>query len=125
MRVELPAITVTVNGTDQVASTTIATAGPYVVVVATTLPDLVYSVTSVYLGDLDGTVAASHLHLTARGGQRLEQRKLAAVGPGATHARACLLDHAAELNAALGGNAQIDVGPAALEHAAAAWQPGH
>lgn len=67
MRVELPAIAVTVDGVEQAASTTIATAGPYVVV-ATTLPDRVQLVTSVYLGDLTGPVAASHLHLVAGAG---------------------------------------------------------
>ena len=46
--------------------------------------------------------------------------------PGLTHARTCLLDHGAELQAALGeltGEAvSVDVGPRALDQAAEAWQ---
>ncbi len=125
MRIALPEITVAVDGTPQAASSTIATAGAYVVVVATTLPDLAVGVTSVYLGDVAGPVAVSHLHLGPAGHQLL-QRQLPALGPGVTHARACLLDHAAALQAVLGdshGEVEIDVGLAALERAAAAWDP--
>jgi hypothetical protein len=43
------------------------------------------------------------------------------------HARACLLDHAAELQHALadftGADVRVDVSPRALERAAEAWDP--
>ena len=45
--------------------------------------------------------------------------------PGLTHARTCLLDHAAELQTALaeltGEAVSVDVAPRALDQAATAW----
>jgi hypothetical protein len=118
--------TVAIATTIERSSTTIATAGGYVVVIATTLPDRVYGLTSCYLGALDGDTAVSHLHLGPERQDRLTQRVLPAEQqPGLTHARACLLDHAGELQAALSDFTQqhvsVDVSPRALEQAAGAW----
>ena len=125
MRIELDSFQVRVDGTAVRSSTTIGSVGGYVVVVATTLPDQVVGVTSCYLGALAGAIAASHLRL---GPDRQEQLR-AEVLPAPTHvgerARACLLDHAAELQQALaeltGAEVRVDVDPGALERAADAW----
>jgi hypothetical protein len=127
VRVELDDVTITVDGQPAKSSTTIAAAGAYVVVVATTLPDLVRGLTSCYLGQPGGALAASHLHL---GPDRHEQLTQHVVPPGRLHATtagACLLDHAAELQTALAELADarvaVDVGLTALARAADAWGP--
>lgn len=55
----------------------------------------------------------------------IQQRVLAGQQPGETHARACLLDHAAELQTMLAeitdGTITIDVAPVALHEATRAW----
>jgi hypothetical protein len=99
VRQTLDDITVAIASTLETSSTTIATVGAYVVVVATTLPDRAIGLTSCYLGELDGDTAVSHLHLGPGPRERLSQRILEAGQPGVTHARTCLLDHAAELRA--------------------------
>ena len=125
MRLVLHDITVAIATTPQPSSTTIATAGAYVVVVATTLPDRAVGLTSCYLGEIDGDTAASHLHLGPGPEERLSQRVLPGDQPGLTHARTCLLDHAAELQTALaeltGEAVSVDVAPRALDQAATAW----
>ena len=107
------------------SSTTIASVGAYVVVVATTLPNRAIGLTSCYLGELDGDTAVSHLHLGPGPHERLSQRVLPSQQPCLTHARTCLLDHAAELQNAVSEvteqHVSVDVGPRALEHAASAW----
>ena len=124
MRHALPDVTITIAGEKQRSSSTIATVGGYVVVVATALPAAGTTLTSCYLGQISGDTAATHLLLTPAGGAEFEHR----VVPGQLgedHARACLLDHAAELQVALTPaedvQVQIDVGPVALTRAAAAW----
>jgi hypothetical protein len=128
VRHELPDLTIAIAGTPQRSSTTIATVGAYVVVVATALPGHAVTLTSCYLGQLDGDTAASHLLLTPRAAAQLQQRVLPTLQPGETHARACLLDHAAELQAELAElddhPIQIDVGPVALQRATDAWSAG-
>jgi hypothetical protein len=125
VRQSLDDITVAIASTIEPSSTTIATAGPYVVVVATTLPDRAIGLTSCYLGELDGETAASHLHLGPGPRERLRQRVLEAGQVGVAHARTCLLDHAAELRAALNEATEehvtVDVGARALDRAAQAW----
>jgi len=124
VRHALPDVTITIAGDEQRSSSTIATVGGYVVVVATALPAAGTTLTSCYLGQISGDTAATHLLLTPRDGAEFEHR----VVPGQLgedHARACLLDHAAELQVALTPaedvQVQIDVGPVALTRAAAAW----
>jgi hypothetical protein len=125
VRQALDDITVAIASTIEPSSTTIATLGAYVVVVATTLPDRAIGLTSCYLGELDGETAVSHLHLGPGPGERLSQRILKAGQPGVTHARTCLLDHAAELRAVVSevteAHVTVDVGAQALERAAQAW----
>jgi len=124
VRHALPDITITIAGDEQRSSSTIATVGGYVVVVATALPAAAITLTSCYLGQISGDTAATHLLLTPGGGAEFEHRILTGQ-LGEEHARACLLDHAAELQAALtpaeGIQVEIDVGPIALTRAAAAW----
>jgi hypothetical protein len=126
VRLVLYDVTVAIASAPERSSTTIATAGAYVVVVATTLPDRAVGLTSCYLGEIDGDTAASHLHLGPGPEERLAQRVLPGDQPGLTHARTCLLDHAAELQEALaqltGQAVSVDVTPSALERAAEAWR---
>ena len=125
MRHALDDITVAIASTIEPSSTTIGTVGAYVVVVATTLPDRAIGLTSCYLGELDAETAVTHLHLGRGPRERLVQRILEAGHAGVTHARTCLLDHAAELRGAVGevteAHVTVDVGARALEHAAEAW----
>jgi hypothetical protein len=125
VRQALDDITVAIGSTIETSSTTIATVGAYVVVVATTLPDRAIGLTSCYLGELDRETAVSHLHVGPGPRERLGQRIVNAEVSGVTHARTCLLDHAAELRAAVsevtGQHATVDVGERALERAAQAW----
>ena len=125
MRLVLDDVTVAIAATPEPSSTTIATAGAYVVVVATTLPERAVGLTSCYLGEIDGDTAASHLHLGPGPQERLSQRVLPGAQPGLTHARTCLLDHAAELQTALaeltGETISVNVGARALDQAASAW----
>jgi hypothetical protein len=69
----------------------------YVVAVATTLPDQVLGLTSCYLSAFGGEIAASHLRLGPDRYQRLSAQALLPAPHATQHARACLLDHAAEL----------------------------
>lgn len=125
MRQALDDITVAIASTIETSSTTIATVGAYVVVVATTLPDRAIGLTSCYLGELEGETAVSHLHLGPGPRERLNRRILEAGQAGVAHARTCLLDHAAELRAAVSEvteeHVTVDVGAHALERATQAW----
>ena len=127
MRVLLEEVTVGVDGQNESSSTTLASAGGYVLVVATTLPGRAIGLTSCYLGQLGGAIAASHLHLGPGKHEHFAQRILAPEQLRATVAGACLLDHAAELQSALaehtGSSVSVDVGLAALTCAAEAWGP--
>jgi hypothetical protein len=125
VRHQLPDLEITIGGRTQRSSSTIATVGAYVVVVASTVSDHAITLTSCYLGAIDGDSAATHLLLTPGAPARLQQRVLPGLQPGETHARACLLDHVAELQGALthcgDQPIHIDVGPHALQRAAGAW----
>ncbi len=127
MRVLLEAVKVAIGGHAEPSSTTLATAGGYVFVVATTLPGRAVGLTSCYLGQLGGAIAASHLHLGPEQHERFAQRLLAPEQARASVAGACLLDHAAELQSALaeqtGSSVAVDVGLSALTRAADAWGP--
>ena len=127
--VDLPALSIVVAGRHAPSSSTIATTGGYVVVVTTTLPELALTLTSVYLGALadDGELSAAHLCLVPGYAPQLSHRFLTDRRPGSTHARACMLDHVAQLRDALGAltaaAVTIDVGPDVLALAAGAWDP--
>jgi hypothetical protein len=126
VRRDLPDLTVSIDATPEPSSSTIATAGAYVVVLATTLPDRACGLTSCYLGELDADTAVSHLHLGPERHAELTQRVLPGGRPGLTHARTCLLDHAAELQERLaddlGETVRVEVGERTLEHAGLAWR---
>lgn len=127
VRIALDSFQVQVAGATVGSSTTIGAVGGDVLVVATTLPDRVISLTSCYLSEFGGEIAASHL----RSGPNRYQQVTAQVLPPAAHvgehARACLLDHAAELQQAIadltGEQVLVDVAAGALERAVEAWGP--
>ena len=127
VRHDLPDVAVTVAGVRQVSASTIATVGAYVVVVATVLPNRAITLTSCYLGRQGADTAATHLLLAVDEPPRLEHRLLPGTQPGVTAPRVCLLDHVAELQAALAlpgqPAVQIDVGPAALALTSHSWAP--
>jgi hypothetical protein len=122
---DLPDLQIVVAGEHARSSSTIATSGAYVVIVSTTVPALAVTLTSVYLGVIDGDTSASHLRLAPRRAALLTHRVLTGLQPGATHARACMLDHSAELRDALAqlthADVRVDIAPDVLEHASAAW----
>jgi hypothetical protein len=126
VRVLLEEVSVAIDGQPEPSTTTLATAGGYVFVVATTLPGQVRGLTSCYLGQFGGAIAASHLHLGPEQ-ERFAQRLLAPERARASTAGTCLLDHAAELQMALAeqtrSSVAVDVGVAALTRAAEAWGP--
>jgi hypothetical protein len=125
VRHALDDITVAIASKIKPSSTTIATVGAYVVVVATTMPDRATGPTSSYLGEVDAETAVTHLYLGRGPRGRLVQRTLESSHAGVTHARTCVLDHAAELRAAIEDvteeHVTVDVGARALEQAAEAW----
>jgi hypothetical protein len=98
-RIELDSFHVEIGGGAVRSSTTMGGVGAWVVAVATTLPDQVLGLTSCYLGQLYGAIAASHLRLGP------DLRRLSAqVLPRprtleSTHAHAC--STAAELQQAI------------------------
>jgi hypothetical protein len=125
VRIRLDSFGVQIAGHPVSSSTTIASVGAYVVVVATTLPDQVLGLTSCYLGQPDGQIAASHLRLGPRRYEHLHAQVLPHPVHVAEHARACLLDHAAELQHTIaeltGAQVLVDVPAAALARASQAW----
>jgi hypothetical protein len=127
VRIELDSLRVEIGGATVRSSTTIGSVGGYVVVVATTVSDQALGLTSCYLGQLDGAIAASHLRLGPGGYERLSAQVLPRAPHVAEHARACLLDHAAELQQAIadltGAEVLVDVAASALERAVEAWGP--
>jgi len=126
-RLTLPSITLVIDGDPEHSSTTIGTVGGYAVVVATALPDRGVTLTSCYLAEAIGDIAASHMCSAPAHSTRIEQRVIGRDQPGETHARVCVLDHVAELQTMLAelvdAAVTIDVGPDALQRAADAWTP--
>lgn len=124
-RIFLHGVSVSICAIAQQSSTTIATAGAYAVVVATALPTRALALTSAYLAEPGGDIAASHLLIAGHGPSAPRQRVLPGRQAGETHARMCLLDHAAELQAVLheltDQDIAIDITPEALARADAAW----
>ena len=81
------------------------------------------------LADLVGTTAVSHLRLAPGQRPAIAQRVLEGL-PGQSHARACLLDHAAELRGALeelleDEEVSVELAEATLELAARVWAQEH
>ena len=101
MRLELEGVEVWADEWRERCSTTIQAAGAYVIVVETVVPSRTAGLSSCYLADLKGRTAVSHLRRAPGSPAVFSQRVLTAMA-GATYARACLVDHAAELQAFLG-----------------------
>jgi hypothetical protein len=105
--------------------TEIVSAGGYLVAVTTVVPDRHLTLASSYLSTLAGPTAASHMRLRA-GEVTFDQRVVALAGM--THARACLLDHAAELREVVGevmhrDDVRVEVLDHALARAEKVWEP--
>jgi len=123
---DLPGIAIVVDDVDTPCSSAIDTIGGYVVVLTTSVTPLAVTVTSTYIGAINGDTAVTHLRLAPRRAAQLHQHILSGPQAGETHARSCLLDHTAELQQLLveltNDAVKILIGPAALECAARAWQ---
>jgi hypothetical protein len=126
MRLDLHGMEISTGDWQQPCETEIVSAGGYVVTITTVVPDQHLTLASSYLSTLAGETAASHMHLSA-GDVRFDQRVL--VLPGMTHARGCLLDHAAELRelvAVLLGrdDIRVELLDQALSRAEKVWETG-
>ena len=126
MRLELDGVEVHAGAWRERCATTIEAAGSWVVAVTTVVRGRAVVVASCYLADFgQSEVAVSHLRMLPGPHSEIVQRPLAQM-PGQTHARACLLDHAAELRDVLEKLEQqqlaVDVAEYALEQATRAWE---
>ena len=125
MRLELEGVEVWADEWRERCSTTIQAAGAYVIVVETVVPSRTAGLSSCYLADLKGRTAVSHLRRAPASPPVFSQRVVTGMA-GATLARACLLDHAAELRAMLDPEGEeavsVEVSDAALARAAAVWR---
>jgi hypothetical protein len=130
-RVILRGIEVQVDAVAQDASTTIGAIGGYAVVVATALPQLGVMLTSSYLAEMVGDIAASHLSSVPGGPPIIDQHVLPGPQPGQTHARTCLLDHVAELRDTLDAfhtsamTVTVTIADSTLQDADRAWHAQH
>ncbi len=126
MRRELDGVQVSADGWRERCATTIEPAGGYVVVVTSVVQSRAITLVSCYLGDLHrAETGVSHLCLAAGERTRIAQRTLGEIA-GQTHARACLLDHVAQLRELLDElidkEVSIELGEQALAQATAAWR---
>jgi hypothetical protein len=125
MRLELDGLEVWGDEWRERCSTTIQAAGGYVIVVETVVPSRTVGLSSCYLADLKGTTAVSHLHRAPGSPPVFSQRVVSGMA-GATLARGCLLDHAAELQAFLDPDSEealhVEISDAALTRAATVWR---
>lgn len=105
--------------------TTIQAAGGYVVVVESLVAGAKALLVSSYLAEFNGRTAVSDLTLIGSRLAEFSQRMVERMA-GETHARACLLDHAAALQSALtstcGGRVRVTITDAALAAAATVWR---
>ena len=129
MGIELNGLVVRADEWSETCSTAIDSVSGYVVVVISVLESRALLVASAYLAHVGGPTAVSHLRSSpvVRGefAQRIIERM-----PGQTHARACLLDHAAEVRDALeelipDEQVMVEVSEEALAHAARVWSSFH
>ena len=126
MKLAIQDLDVRCAGRPERCTTTLATAGAYVVTVTSVLEDRSAALASCYLADLTAAqTAVSHMRLVPGGpAERLSQHVLGGMHS-AGHARGCLLDHVAELRdllaAIAGAESSVDVSEATLRRAAEAW----
>ena len=125
MRLELEGVEVWADEWRERCSTTIQAAGAYVIVVETVVRSRAAGLSSCYLADLKGRTAVSHLR-RVRGSPPVFSQRVVSGMAGATLARGCLLDHAAELQAFLDPDSEealhVEISDAALTRAAAGWR---
>jgi hypothetical protein len=123
--IELAGVEARADEWSEECSTTIENVSGYVVVVSSVLRSRAVTLISSYLADLSGRTAVSHMRSRPGSPAGFSQRVLE-VMPGQTHARACLLDHAAELHDLLDEllpdeEITVEVSDGALEQAARVW----
>ena len=126
MRVQLEGVRVTVGDARLACSTELIAAGGFVVTAITVVADVGVQLLSSYVAGLQGPAAATHM-VSAAGVPRLEQHTVQLAG--VTLARACLLDHAAQLRELLADthmleDVRVDVDERALADAQSVWEPG-
>ena len=125
MRSELVGLTVRLGDDQESCESSIAAAGGYVVVVESVLAVRSVLLVSSYLAELNGRTAVSHLALISTAPAEFSQLVVERM-PGETHARACLLDHAAALQRTLGvvedEAVSVEISDAALAIAAGVWR---
>ncbi|MGZ6616283.1 MAG: hypothetical protein ACXVFQ_17850 [Solirubrobacteraceae bacterium] len=109
MRCELDGVEVLSGESRERCSTSIEAASGYVVTVISVVQSRAVTLVSCYLASLGGETAVSHLRLVPARRPEFSQRLLSAMA-GETHARACLLDHAAELGSTFDGHGGAAVG---------------
>jgi len=106
-------------------ATTIQAAGAYVLVVETVLPSRAAGLSSCYLSNLAGDTVVSHLRRAAGSPSVFSQRVLSGM-PGATLARACLLEHTTELQALIDPDGDqalhVELSEQALARAEGVWR---
>jgi hypothetical protein len=129
MRVELPGLQVLADEWSEWCATTIENVGGYVVTVSSVLQSHAVTLVSCYLADLAGPTGVSHLRLAPGQSPQVSQRVLAGL-PGQSHARACLLDHAAQLREAVeellvDEEVGVELAEETLEQAARMWIAEH
>ena len=126
MRLELEGVEVWADEWRERCATTIQAAGAYVIVVETVLPSRATGLSSCYLcrprRRHGGLAPATSPRVAAR---RSSQRVLNGM-PGATLARACLLEHATELQAFLDPDGDealhVELSEQALARAEGVWR---
>jgi hypothetical protein len=125
VRCELDGVEVLSGGSRERCSTSIEAASGYVVTVISVVQSRAVTLVSCYLASLGGETAVSHMRLVPGRRPEFSQRLLSAMA-GETHARACLLDHAAELRSTFdshggAGGVGVEISDGALARGAAVW----
>jgi hypothetical protein len=125
MRVQLEGVRVTVGADRLDCSTELASEGGFVVTAITVVADVGVQLLSCYVAGLQGPAAVTHM-LSASGAPRFEQHTVQLAG--ATLARACLLDHAAQLRELLEvehalDDVRVDIQDRTLADAQRVWEP--
>lgn len=125
MGIELTGVEVHADEWTESCATAIENVSGYVVVVISVLRSRAVTLVSSYLANLSGTTAVSHLR-TRPGAVPAFSQRILEVMAGQTHARACLLDHAAELQGVLDElladeDVAVEVSDRALEQATWVW----
>jgi len=123
--VEVNAVQLRAGDWSETCSTAMHSVSGYVVVVISVLESRALLVASSYLANLSGRTAASHLRSGAAVRGEFAQRIIERM-PGQTHARACLLDHVAEVRDAVAEllgdeRVTVEVSEDALREAVRVW----